>query len=180
MCEGMNANEMIPQTNWRLNRIRNVIWTVRVLIGLAVVFVTAFNLLFLFSLVGWADFSPGSITIPPFSSYTSVRAIPVSLLILGFVRAGCFFIGAFILNQLLRSFAGGNLFNPGNIIGIKWLGCLVISDWVVAKFLNAIASRALVIGFDDFAKLAIGFLVVLLAWIMDEGRKIQEEQELTV
>jgi hypothetical protein len=25
-----------------------------------------------------------------------------------------------------------------------------------------------------------GFLIFLIAWIMDEGRKIQEEQELTV
>jgi hypothetical protein len=118
--------------------------------------------------------------IPPFSRYASVRAIPGSLLILGFVRAGFFFAGAFVLNRLLRSFAGGILFTARNITGIKCLGYLVISDWVVVKFLNAIASRSLVIGFDDFAKLAVGFLFVLLAWIMDEGRKIQEEQELTV
>jgi hypothetical protein len=32
----------------------------------------------------------------------------------------------------------------------------------------------------DFGVLLAGAIIVLIAWIMDEGRKIQEEQELTV
>ena len=32
----------------------------------------------------------------------------------------------------------------------------------------------------DFGVLLGGLIVVLIAWIMDEGRKIQEEQALTV
>ncbi len=32
----------------------------------------------------------------------------------------------------------------------------------------------------DFGVLLGGLIVVLVAWIIDEGRKIQEEQELTV
>ena len=28
--------------------------------------------------------------------------------------------------------------------------------------------------------LFMGFLIIFIAWIMDEGRKMQEEQELTV
>jgi len=28
--------------------------------------------------------------------------------------------------------------------------------------------------------LVTGFVILFIAWIMDEGRKIQEEQELTV
>jgi hypothetical protein len=32
----------------------------------------------------------------------------------------------------------------------------------------------------DFGWLLTGAIIVLVAWIMDEGRKIQEEQELTV
>ncbi|MEI9863261.1 MAG: DUF2975 domain-containing protein [Limisphaerales bacterium] len=31
-----------------------------------------------------------------------------------------------------------------------------------------------------FGQLVLGLLIILIAWIMDEGRKIQEEQELTV
>jgi hypothetical protein len=32
----------------------------------------------------------------------------------------------------------------------------------------------------DFGPLLAGAVIILIAWIMDEGRKIQEEQELTV
>ena len=32
----------------------------------------------------------------------------------------------------------------------------------------------------NFGQLLIGSAIFLIAWIMDEGRKIQEEQELTV
>ncbi|MGO9584951.1 MAG: DUF2975 domain-containing protein [Limisphaerales bacterium] len=176
----MNSNEMVPETSRRLNRVRTVIWVIKILIGLAVVCVVVFNLIFLSSLVGWTDISPRSISWPPFSSYSSARTIPSPLLILGFIRVGLFFAGALVLSRLLRFFASGSFFTAKNINCIKWLGCLVVSDWVIVKFLQVIGSRALMIGFDDFAKLAIGFLVVLIAWIMDEGRKIQEEQELTV
>jgi hypothetical protein len=31
-----------------------------------------------------------------------------------------------------------------------------------------------------FLSLLPGFVIIFIAWIMDEGRKIQEEQELTV
>jgi hypothetical protein len=176
----MNANEISPKANARLNRIKKVIWVIRILIGLAVVCVVACNLIFLSNMIGWTDISLGRISLPPFSRYSSARDIPASLLMLGFVRVGFLFTGVFVLDRLLRFFAGGSFFTATNITCIKWLGYLVISDWVVAKFLHAIGSRAVTIGFDDFAKLAIGFLVILIAWIMDEGRKIQEEQELTV
>ena len=32
----------------------------------------------------------------------------------------------------------------------------------------------------NFGLLLAGIIIILVAWIMDEGRKIQEEQELTV
>ena len=175
----MNANEISPKANARLNRIRIVSRVVRILVGLAVVSVVAVISICLSDIIGWTSISPGLLS-PPFSRYASLRAIPASVLILGFIRAGLFFAGAFLLNKLLRFFADGNFFTAKNITCIKWLGYLVISDWLVAKFLDAIASRGLVIGLHDFAKLAIGFLIILIAWIMDEGRKIQEEQELTV
>src|ERR1700690_3662802 len=169
----MNANENSSKADRRLNRVRKVIWVIRILIGLAVVCVVACNLVFLSNIIGWTDISLGRISLPPFSRYSSPRGIPASLLILGFIRVGFLFTGAFVLNRLLRFFASGSFFTANNITCIKWLGYLVISDWVVAKFLQAIGSRTLMIGFNDFAKLAIGFLVILIAWIMDEGRKIQ-------
>jgi hypothetical protein len=35
-------------------------------------------------------------------------------------------------------------------------------------------------GFINLGYLLAGTIIILIAWIMDEGRKIQEEQELTV
>jgi hypothetical protein len=81
---------------------------------------------------------------------------------------------------LLKKFASGNFFTAKNITCIKCLGCLVMSDWLAVKLLDAIGSRMVMLAPSDFTKLAIGFLIILIAWIMDEGRKIQEEQELTV
>jgi Protein of unknown function (DUF2975) len=175
----MNANVFSQKPNARLKRIKIVSRIVRILVGLAVVSVVAVISICLSDIIGWTHISPNVLS-SPFSKYSSLRAIPVSILILGFVRAGLFFAGAFLLNKLLRFFANGNFFTTENITCIKWLGCLVMSDWLVAKFLDTIASRGLVIGLHDFAKLTIGFLIILIAWIMDEGRKIQEEQELTV
>jgi hypothetical protein len=175
----MNANENSPKANARLNRIKKVIWVIRILIGLAVISVLTVISICLLDLIGWTHISP-SILPPPFSKYTSLHAIPASILMLGIFRAGLFFLGACILDKLLRSFANGNFFIAKNIVCIKWLGCLVAGDWLVVKFLDAFGSRMVMIGFGDFAKLAMGFLIILVAWIVDEGRKIQEEQELTV
>jgi hypothetical protein len=51
----------------------------------------------------------------------------------------------------------------------------VLADWVLIRVLDAMAH-----GFSLDTRLAVGLLIVLISWIMDEGRKIQEEQELTV
>ena len=176
----MNTNENSFGSNARLKRIQNIVCAARVLIGLAAIFVIGFISVFLAGVVGWINIAPKAVGIPYLSNYPSFGAIPTTVLILVLVRTGLFFTGVFVLNKLFRSFAGGNLFIAGNIRIIKLLGLLVICDWLVVKFLAAIASRTMAIGVDDFAKLAIGLLVILIALIMDEGRKIQEEQELTV
>jgi hypothetical protein len=80
----------------------------------------------------------------------------------------------------LQFFARGNFFTAANITCVKWLGALVIVDWFTVKLLAAVVSRVVTIGFGDFTRPAIGLIIILVAWIMDEGRKIQEEQELTI
>ena len=54
--------------------------------------------------------------------------------------------------------------------------------------ITRVSIKHLYLGFFDFdfgtginfGPFFIGVIIVLIAWIMDEGRKIQEEQELTV
>ena len=168
----MNANEISLKVNLRLKRIKKIILAIRVLIGLTIVSAVAFGLIPFAELKRVGFF--------PFSKYASMEMIPVSVFILGFIRTGLFLAGIFILNKLLRIFAKGDFFTAGNIAYIKWLGGLVIADWLTVKFLDAIVSRMVVVGVGDFTKLAFGLLIILIAWIMDEGRKIQEEQDLTV
>jgi hypothetical protein len=168
----MNQNKSLQNNNPRLNRIRKVIWAIRILVGLAVLGVMAAIVLIFIA--------PKKAGLWPFWKYPSIHAVPLTVMELEFVRGALFFTGAYVLNRLLQFFARGNFFTAANISCIKWLGTLVIGDWLLAKFLDAAAFRAVTIGFGDFTKPAIGLLIILIAWIMDEGRKIQEEQELTI
>jgi hypothetical protein len=168
----MNTSESSLRTNPRLNRIRKVIWAIRILVGLAVLAMIV-GIVFIF-------IAPKKVGLWPFSKYPSIHVVSLTVMELEFVRGVLFFTGAFVLNRLLQFFARGNFFTAANISCIKWLGALVIGDWLMVKFLEAVAFRAITIGFSDFTKPAIGLSIILIAWIMDEGRKIQEEQELTV
>jgi hypothetical protein len=155
-----NAHE---NSNTRLKRFQNIVRAARVLISLAAIIVIGFILVFLAGVVGWVNITPKTVGIPYLSNYPSFGVIPATVLILALVRAGLFFTGIYVLNKLLRSFASGNLFTVGNIRIVKLLGLLVICDWPVVKILAAITSRTLVLGFDDFTKLATGLLIILIA-----------------
>jgi hypothetical protein len=160
------------KTNPRLNRIRQIIWAIRILAGLTVIgIIVAIFFIFI---------APKKAGLWPFWKYSSLHAVPLTVMELEFVRGVLFFTGVFVLNRLLQYFARGNFFTAANISCIKWLGALVMGDWLIAKFLDAIVFRVVTVGFGDLTKPAIGLIIILIACIMDEGRKIQEEQELTV
>ncbi len=112
------------------------------------------------------------------------------------------------LAQLFRLYERGSIFTSETIRCIKTLGLLCLMGWALMSathFLSsglprftppALPQDALVtvttqvyrlgfFSFDfgtgiDFGVLLGGLIVVLAAWIMDEGRKLQEEQALTV
>jgi uncharacterized membrane protein HdeD (DUF308 family) len=173
----MNANENSPQVNPRLKRIQMVVRVIRAIIGLIVVFSAIVIPINLALFMGWIGYQSGiHVSFSHFHTYSWPFKIPAPVLALVLVRLGLFFAGAFVLNRLLRLYATGKFFTGQNVGYIKWLGWIVLSDWVVEKLLDAVEN-----GFDpNPMKLVVGLLVILLAWIMDEGRKIQEEQELTV
>jgi hypothetical protein len=111
------------------------------------------------------------------------------------------------LAQLFRLYERGLIFAAETIRCIQVLGVVCLAGWLmiaVAHFTpprpqpvyNAPPGVTVVVkttttyrmgffSFDfgtgiDFGFLFVGASVVLAAWIMDEGRKIQEEQALTV
>lgn len=102
----------------------------------------------------------------------------------------------YALRQLLKLFKNyqeGQIFSLSNVSYYRRLGYSVFA-WVICDkivdalisiiltYQNAIGDRQIVIRFGsaDFAALAIGGLVILIAWIMNEGHKLNEEQALTI
>ena len=92
------------------------------------------------------------------------------------VKIGFSFFGAWMLQSLLRLYQQGILFTARNVWYIRVLGYYVIIDWLINYQMEGVA-RATEL---HTTQLLVGLLVIFIAWIMDEGRKIQEEQELTV
>lgn len=102
----------------------------------------------------------------------------------------------YALNQLLKLFKNyeqGEIFSLANVsyyrkLGYSffaWVVCSKIVDALISiilTFQNQVGHRQIVIRFGaaDLLALAIGGLVILIAWIMNEGHKLNEEQALTI
>jgi len=174
----MSTNEVPPKVNARMSRIKRTIKVIRLLISATVILLIVFGSAFFADLAGFPILPAGvEISFSPLLTYTSPFKIPALVLVLAFCRAGLFLTGALVLYWLLDLVEAGIFFAAQNVRYIKFLGYLVIGDWGVTKILDAFARRGMEI---TFGKLGLGLLIILIAWIMDEGRKIQEEQELTV
>jgi hypothetical protein len=111
------------------------------------------------------------------------------------------------LAKLFLFYERGLIFAAETIHCIKTLGLLCAINWLLLLVLNIVNRWIPVppppplppdvkvtvvksgfsmgffsfsIGGINFGFLLAGIVIILIAWIMDEGRKIQEEQELTV
>jgi hypothetical protein len=97
------------------------------------------------------------------------------------------------LRDLFMLYENGLIFTEQNVNCFRSLGKTLII-WVACNFVNhtllGIAltldnppgRRMLVIGLDsgDFTGLFVGAVVLIISWVMDEARKIQEEQALII
>jgi hypothetical protein len=111
------------------------------------------------------------------------------------------------LAKLFHLYQRGLVFAHEAIRCIKVLGLLCVINWFVTSawhgtyylfpaphqpilpvgVIGTIHQSPVIVGFFSFSigginvgMLLAGIIIVIIAWIMDEGRKIQEEQELTV
>jgi hypothetical protein len=102
--------------------------------------------------------------------------------------------------RLFSCYADGGLFSAKGIQWMRLIGfaSLLMGAWNICHTLSLrlhdgyfghVRAMPLMTGvilcfdlilFELVFNLAFGFVIILIAWIMDEGRKIQEEQELTV
>jgi hypothetical protein len=102
------------------------------------------------------------------------------------LTATIYLLGAVVFYRLLNLYEKGIVFSSANVRLFRLLGCL-------AFFKGLLAAAALAASFGDdrvftmflFAALRSPWVIgglfgILLSYIMDEGCKLQEEQELTV
>lgn len=98
-----------------------------------------------------------------------------------------------ILRRLFTFYEKGKIFGAENVecyrkLGwmlIIWVGCEVVSNSLLSIALtldNPPGQRLLTLGVSsgELASLFTGLVVLVISWVMDEGRKIVEEQSLFV
>lgn len=179
----MNANASSPQTGRRMTRIKVVSRMFRVLIVILVVMMTLVSALFGLASLKWLLDGGQSmlgmsfhISFSPHQAYTLPFHIPLLVFLVGAVQLCLGGFGLILLNRLFALYERGDFFKTGNIRYIKFLGLVIAGIWLTQTILELMAHQNNIEG----SGLVYGVLVVFIAWIMDEGRKIQEEQELTV
>jgi len=202
----MNANEISPKVHARLNRIKVVSRIAKFVMLLVLVSFCWLILIVqlkqtcsaLYQLL--ADVSTG----------VPIYVHPVGIcrdLVQNLAPAIIFALWYWKLVNLFHLYEKGIIFAAKTIRCLKFLGVLCLTGWLfrcVSDLLLklyplpsppphilppvTIVTHSYRVGFFsfdfgtgiDFGLLLTGVVIVLVAWIMDEGRKIQEEQELTV
>jgi hypothetical protein len=130
---------------------------------------------FLFNWPFFAEY-PAKIAVCAGHVYTSPADMPPMVLALCLVKTGLDLAAAVVLFALFGLYARGILFSPQNVRFIRFQGYYLILSFLVDYGIQStLRDMAL-----SLTPLFIGLLIIFVAWIMDEGRKIQEEQALTV
>jgi hypothetical protein len=181
----MNANEIVLKTNPRLSRIKKVSGIFKWMFFVVALFTTFIGL----------GIAVQILTGHRFEYVLNSHAEVIRELIGSWAEAGCRIaeaVCAWFCFQLFGLYSRGELFTSKIVYYIRWVGCAYL-----VKALLEVSYRMILIhptrqlpplGFmlclayllALIFSLFPGFLILFLAWISDEGRKIQEEQELTV
>jgi hypothetical protein len=108
--------------------------------------------------------------------FESAKEMPAGVFWLWVVQQGLAFFAGFVLLRLFWLYGKGVIFSKKNITCIRVQGyCLIISNFIEMEMQHFIRASSV-----SLTPIIYGALIIFIAWIMDEGRKIQEEQELTV
>jgi hypothetical protein len=187
----MNANEISHKMGSRLNRIKTVSRILRfVCFGLLVL---SIGVCLYFNFPTWRLIS----SIPSHPFWYG----------LAFLSNAVLWIWYWKLANLFHFYEQGLIFAAATIRSIKTLGLLCVASWLANSGLRIFSDHSTPLSYPpvppgyemhvvytrfgvsffsftiagiNLGLLLAGAIIVLIAWIMDEGRKIQEEQELTV
>ena len=84
---------------------------------------------------------------------------------------------AWSCHKLFQQYARGNLFTKEVVYYLYKIGCLYA---LVALEKQHLEQHFQFLTTNPLLQMFPGLFIIFISWIMDEGRKIQEEQELTV
>ena len=194
----MNANEVSPKASARLDRIKIVSRIAR----LGVIGFLLFTIWFLLRV--WI-FQGMPVLFDKLNAASAKAAHQYPLFlcagILSLITPLILCVWYWKLAQLFHYYERGLIFAVKTIRCIKFLGLLCVINWMLVSTSHLLLQEtgpglfqpsssqpmyrmeffSFAFGWGiDFGPLLIGAIIVLIAWIMDEGRKIQEEQKLTV
>lgn len=107
--------------------------------------------------------------------------------------AGVAMYGFSVLRGLFGLYSGGEIFSARNVACYRKLGRTLLY-WAGAVFLNTTlislaasvgmppGQRHVTVGFGSIELVALfaGAVALVISWVMDEGRRIEEEQALTI
>lgn len=123
--------------------------------------------------------------------------LPAQARLLGFMvsmlPSGVAMYGSWAMVRLFRLYEAGQIFREANVRCFRDIS-RTLMIWCVVRFISdplmSIAltlhhppgQRMLVLSLRsaDITALLVGFVMAVIAWAMEEGRKLREEQDLTV
>ena len=171
----MNANGISPKVNARLKRIKIVSLIFRVFLGLFVAMIVLSAESCMESGLPKNPFGPAALSYFLIHIFVNPSPMPIVSVVIELIRLGLFICGIVLVNWLFVLFERGKFFAAVNVRCARWIGLVIVADGV-ADFTQQLMYREITFGPEPL----IGLFVVLISWIADEGRKIQEEQELTI
>ena len=136
----MNALENPANAGRRMKRIRKVVKAVRWLLSASLILMIFFGSFFLADLLGLHLLPTGvKVSFSPALTFSTPLHIPAAVLIMGLARAGLLLTGALLLFWWLDLVEAGDFFVDQSVRYFKWLGWLLLIDWLMARLLDALA-----------------------------------------
>jgi hypothetical protein len=164
-----------PSASVRLSRVRNasLVFFTLMCIGMILSVYWIFGFI-----LSWPFFAEDHIRIVVSHShiYSSRAEMPPEIFWPWIVKQVFAFFAGVVMLFLFWLYGKGILFTTKNVWCLRFLGYYCIINWFVDYQMQSYLKDMDLSTTPVF----VGFFIIFFAWIMDEGRKIQEEQELTV
>ena len=190
----MNANEITPKAKARLNRIQKISRCIRLLLLFGIpLFAFVWFPLFLgmanhwhHDHARWVEDSRNVVLLvancwfgpPAFWDVFDAHRLP--FLIYGFLWLIVFLFWFRTILKLLGLFEKGILFTAETVRCLQILGGIYILKFLLQLTLYVLMFPDNPMLTKGTGGLFAGLLIIFIGWLIDEARKIREEQELTV